>query len=178
VLRDGARLEVEDDNAFLRLDGNGAHAEVASVAGLAGATQLTVAFRARAEAAVWSGGSLLSHANVVRLRTIPGTTAMVGGLFVGGAWVEVTATDIPPDWDAGAWHGYALVFDGTQLVLTYDGHEAGRQTVSGVMTPQSVSPFWFGREETGPTFGGSLDEVQLYARPLTAAEIEALKPAP
>ncbi len=178
VLRDGAALGIESDNPFLRLDGNGAHAEVASVAGLTGATQLTVAIRARGEAAVWSGGALLSHSNVVRLRTVPGTTAIVGGLFVGGAWVEVTATDIPPGWDASTWHGYALVFDGTQLVLTYDGHEAGRQTVSGVMTPQPVSPLWLGREETGPTFAGSVDDVQVYARPLTAEEIEGLKPAP
>lgn len=80
----------------------------------------------------------------------------------------VTATDV------NRWTHIAAVYDGRQVALYRDGRVAATQT-SGVMTT-GFQPLQIGRDPNVATsyWRGSLDEVRLYGRALSAAEIESL----
>lgn len=74
---------------------------------------------------------------------------------------------------AGAWHHFAYTFDGTTHSLYVDGalvnsSTAGAQTAAPSRLDFGFTPGW------GENFAGLLDEVRIYSRTLTAAEIGGL----
>lgn len=93
---------------------------------------------------------------------------------------NVLAQAAPPA--AGAWHHYAYTFNGTTHRLYVDGVEAGSSTTA----PQTaaVTSLVFGRWNGGSAeyLNGSLDDLRIYSRVFTAAELQsmfqAVMPAP
>ncbi|MEM7351802.1 MAG: LamG domain-containing protein, partial [Acidobacteriota bacterium] len=80
----------------------------------------------------------------------------------------------------GLWHHVAGVFDGTDLVLYVDGIEDGRVDASG-RTIDTTADLQIGRNwnlGVSSFFSGQLDELRLYDRALSAAEIGTLAAPP
>ena len=72
------------------------------------------------------------------------------------------------EWKAGVWYHLACTYDEKELVLYEDGQETGRTKVTGAIGPRS-SEFRIARP-----FAGAIDEVKLYNRALSSAEIESV----
>ena len=96
----------------------------------------------------------------------------IGVWKFGGAWL-VSATPAP----AGGWRHYAYTFDGATHRLYIDGALAA----SAPSAPQSATPtkLEFGRWTGGAEYlKGSVDNVRIYNRALTATEAQALSTQP
>jgi hypothetical protein len=72
----------------------------------------------------------------------------------------------------GAWAHYVSVFDGKQAALYVNGTLAGNEPTGGSIAARSV-PFTIGRAAgvDGSYFKGSLDELAVYPRALSAVEV-------
>jgi len=82
---------------------------------------------------------------------------------------------------AGDWHHVAATYDGSRMRIYVDGTEAGRRNASGIVTLSTNAslPVGVGAQPQTPTtwrngIPGALDDVRLYRRALSAAEIAAL----
>jgi uncharacterized protein YjdB len=70
------------------------------------------------------------------------------------------------------WTHVALTYDGTMLMLYVNGAQITSQSLSGAM-PVSTSPLRIGGDSIwGEYFNGVIDEVRVYNRALSAAEIQ------
>jgi RHS repeat-associated protein len=86
----------------------------------------------------------------------------------GGA--ALVQTSSPPS--SGAWHHVAYTYDGTTHTLYIDGVSVNTSTTAAQTgTPTSLN---FGRYTGGEYFAGQLDEIRIYSRTLTAAEVQGL----
>ena len=109
--------------------------------------------------------------------TVQGRAMTSGGIF----------NDlIGPAVSQNKWHHAALVFDGSSLALYYEGAKVASQTFSATTLVQNTDPLRIGcdYDRCGfaeiPTnqagnylFDGIIDEVKIYNRALSAAEILA-----
>jgi hypothetical protein len=95
-----------------------------------------------------------------------------GGKLVisGGGGSEIVSAPLPAVED---WHHVAYAFDGSAHALYVDGKEAARSNATPAAHPPSRLQFgrWTGG---GSAYAGDLDEVRLYARPLSAQEVSTL----
>jgi hypothetical protein len=77
----------------------------------------------------------------------------------------------------GTWQHIAVTFDGTTKRVYVNGTEVANGAKAEALA-YDVQPVWIGCDNNSGTFGmrfnGALDEVQLYSRALTAAEIQML----
>jgi hypothetical protein len=72
-----------------------------------------------------------------------------------------------------AWTHEAMTWNGTTLRLFVNGVQVASRTVSGALAP-STGPLRLGGDSLrNEWFSGRIDEVRVYGRPLTAAEITA-----
>jgi concanavalin A-like lectin/glucanase superfamily protein len=94
------------------------------------------------------------------------------GAAVGGRLREVVATAAVP---TGSWHHVAGTFNGTELAIYIDGKPAGSAAVSGSLSPSTGTNLMVGADPINPVskFTGAVDEVRVYSRALSAAEIAA-----
>ncbi|MEY4105752.1 MAG: hypothetical protein RL181_94 [Bacteroidota bacterium] len=78
----------------------------------------------------------------------------------------------------GKWRHLVMVHDGSKDRIYLDGVQVGEKNVSGKMKP-TVHPLGIGFDpiENANYFRGAIDEVMIYNRALTAAEITALNNA-
>jgi len=91
--------------------------------------------------------------------------------------VQVAAFPWRGVWDDNRWHHYAVTYHHEDGVRVYkDGLiYAHDQRVTGSLPAKSSAPFVMGGSERGSEyFSGSLDEVRIYDRQLSAAEIQTL----
>ena len=94
-----------------------------------------------------------------RLMTNGSTTTLFGsgGVLTSGTWIHVAA-----------------VYDGAQMRLYQDGVEVGNTSKTGNIDQNAVS-VWIGRNPDGKRpFDGRIDEVYIYDRALSPAEIQVL----
>ena len=77
------------------------------------------------------------------------------------------------DVDDGEWHHIGWVYDGTMNYLYLDGEVDATEANSGQITVSSF-PLYIGDNSgaTGRFWNGLIDDVQIYNRPLTQAEIQ------
>ena len=72
----------------------------------------------------------------------------------------------------GAWTHVALTYNGSQLRLYVNGVQVASGAASGAIQ-SSTSPLWIGGNQPyGEYFKGLIDDVRVYNRALTPAEIQ------
>jgi len=75
------------------------------------------------------------------------------------------------------WNHIVCTANGTNLIMHVNGREVGRVLIAGLTHPRTANtePLVVGRrtESAGPSFNGNIDEVRIYNRALSAAEIMA-----
>ena len=74
----------------------------------------------------------------------------------------------------GEWTHVASTWDGKVAILYLDGKEAGRLPLTGTAAASSGALRIGGNQVGSEWFSGLIDEVRIYKRALTAAEIETL----
>ncbi len=94
----------------------------------------------------------------------------------------VTTTLIASSGDlaAGQWLLAAAVYDGSEMELFLNGQSVGSTAKSGLLSQDGTVPVWIGGNPTDPNakpWDGQIDDVRIYDRALTGAEIRALPPA-
>ena len=104
--------------------------------------------------------------------------ALYGGLrpsaHVSTAGAVTGFARAPSDLQAGAWTHLAATYDGTTLRLFVNGVQAAANAErSGPLTPGDGALTIGGNEMWQEWFAGRIDEVRVYDRPLTAAEVAA-----
>ena len=72
------------------------------------------------------------------------------------------------------WYHASLTYDGTTAIAYLNGEVVGTDTVASGALDTTSQPFQIGRRGTVQYFDGSIDEVRVYNRALTQAEITAL----
>jgi Concanavalin A-like lectin/glucanases superfamily/Galactose oxidase-like, Early set domain/Bacterial Ig domain/Galactose oxidase, central domain len=72
-----------------------------------------------------------------------------------------------------AWTYEAMTWNGTTLRLFVNGTQVGSITATGALAPSTGALRLGGDSVLGQWFSGRIDEVRVYGRPLTAAEITA-----
>ena len=115
-------------------------------------------------------------------------TIRLGGSGTGGALrAEITSDGVTDSIhlvgtklvNDGAWHHIALTRNGPTLTLYVDGALDNQQTVSTVANISNGTPFVVGQstcqccDGTHP-FSGSIDELSIYNRALTLAEVQSI----
>lgn len=102
--------------------------------------------------AVYTGGDAQYHWYIGRS----------GGAHVTGS--------VPGAWD-GAWHHFANVFDGAQMLVYVDGVARLAEAETAPITGYTGNFRVAGYNGGGYTFNGLLDEVAVYSRALSATEV-------
>jgi hypothetical protein len=72
------------------------------------------------------------------------------------------------------WYFGAVTFDGTTLRLYVNGQEENSMNASGLNTQLNASGLTVGYRNAGTRWTGQLDEVAIWNRALTAAEVQAI----
>ena len=103
-----------------------------------------------------------------------GSKVPVGEIFVGGARTASGTTALT----ANTWAHLASTFDGATLRVYVNGALVGQQAVSGAIATSSGALRIGGNTLWDEHFAGLIDEVRIYRRALTAAEIQADMNAP
>ncbi|MHC4679453.1 MAG: LamG domain-containing protein [Planctomycetota bacterium] len=88
-----------------------------------------------------------------------------------------TASPRPPNFP-GEWGHLCLTYDGSAVILYKDGEEVARIAASGKLQQDDVSLSIGGRLGSGQNFTGIIDDVRLYNRALTPAEIKQIMQGP
>ena len=74
--------------------------------------------------------------------------------------------------DVGKWHHIAGVYDGSEAIIYINGEVDNEKKFEGVLKHNGEN-FWMGaRKSDGLPYHGILDELRLYNRGLSQAEIE------
>ena len=102
------------------------------------------------------------------------TGVLVYGIYSGGFTYVVS----PASYNDGKWHHVVATQNGTVMVLYVDGVQVGTTTAAG--NPQAYDGYWrvgydslatWGAVPTSYYFNGNLDEVGIWSRALSAAEV-------
>jgi fibronectin type 3 domain-containing protein len=92
-----------------------------------------------------------------------------GGTFGGGVQTIDSPTAIPYN----GWTYVAVTYDGNMLRLYLNGTQAAAVAAGGAIK-NSTNPLWFGGDNPyGEYFQGLIDEVRVYNRALTQAEVQS-----
>lgn len=89
-------------------------------------------------------------------------------MLIGSTWLDSTAS-----LTTGRPVHVAGVYDGSSMTVYIDGVAAGRRSLSGAI-PGTALPLRFGADSSGASlFNGMIDEIRIWNRGLSAAEIES-----
>ncbi|WP_299159428.1 LamG-like jellyroll fold domain-containing protein [uncultured Eudoraea sp.] len=87
----------------------------------------------------------------------------------GLGWQRNQVTEVVND---DIWHHLVYVYDGNQSIIYIDGANISTQTfASGVIDNCTGSPLLIGRGWDAYEFNGSIDDIAIWNRPLTPAEV-------
>lgn len=81
------------------------------------------------------------------------------------------------DWKVGTWYHFAGTFDGKKMKVYING-KLENETPNNVPIAPSDLEFWIGADDLGSHFPGKIDEVRLYEKTLTEAEIQTVMDTP
>jgi hypothetical protein len=86
--------------------------------------------------------------------------------------INTTVCELPPLL-VGSWTHLSLTYDGSMLTLYRDGVAVATSTASGALQA-TTGDLQIGASEYGEFFKGLIDEVRVYNRPLSSAEVQAI----
>ena len=175
---DGSLVECDLDhggkfNAALTLNGTNAWVSVPDSAALDLTTGMTLEAWVRPSVTGgWRTGVMKEQAGdlVYGLYVNTSSNRPSVDAFIGGSSRSLSgAAQIP----TGVWSHLSATYDGAALRLFVNGTQVGQLAVSGSIQT-STGPFRIGGNGVwGEWFSGSLDEVRVYNRALSAAELQA-----
>jgi hypothetical protein len=126
----------------------------------------------------WVDPTVLSGWRTVIMKEVPGELAYTlyahdnaprpAGLVRVGGSLDVKGSSALP---LNTWTHLALTYDGAFLRLYENGIEVGARSVSGNMATSSQPLRIGGNSVWGEYFGGLIDELRVYDRALSAAEL-------
>ncbi|MCH7557696.1 MAG: discoidin domain-containing protein [Planctomycetes bacterium] len=149
----------------LDLDGNDDYVEINAIADDIKTNNFSVS--------AWIKTTQTNDGNVVASNSTGGGHDFVFGVINGNLLVEADGlNEYPPKINDNQWHHIAYVRDGTTAYAYSDGVLVGTETPTG--NPAGQARWSIGQEwDSGPSdeYDGIVDDVQIYNRPLTAAEI-------
>lgn len=87
-------------------------------------------------------------------------------------WNGSTIYSISLDLAAGTWHHLAWVFDGSEFIGYHDGSEIGRTSADAPLS--GTNDLYIGKDNIGNSINAMNDEVRLYNRALSSAEVSDL----
>jgi hypothetical protein len=126
----------------------------------------------------WNSGTGTQGVSLTAVATTPAASLRANLVSTSGLEHLFTSQAILK---SGTWQHVALTYDtGSGLAALYVNGSAVTQTNLGSFTPRTSLPVYFGYRPPGSytgsntKFTGGLDEISLYARALTAAEIKAI----
>ena len=127
--------------------------------------------------AAWAKTNTLSGAHAIAAF---GTTTAGQAMFIGqdgtsllaGGWSTMYEVNVSGFWTLNTWHHIAMTYDGTTAKLYADGVEVGSMTKAFnlVLTNAYIGKHLY----SSGWWNGSIDDVRIYDRALTSAEIEQL----
>ncbi|MEU8390687.1 LamG-like jellyroll fold domain-containing protein [Micromonospora sp. NPDC048843] len=92
-------------------------------------------------------------------------------------WLTTTGEPVTPQGPTalpdGTWSNVALTYDGSRATLYVNGTKAGEVAVTGTIDDDGGTLTIGGNEIWGEYFSGLIDEVRVYNRALTAAQIQS-----
>jgi fibronectin type 3 domain-containing protein len=98
-----------------------------------------------------------------------------GGGTINGSWQYVSGTSASP---LNTWTHVAMTYDGATMRLYVNGVQVSTRLVTGT-SQTTTSPLWIGGNSPyGEYFQGVLDEIRVYNRALTLAEILTIRDNP
>lgn len=153
----------------LSLDGVDDYVAVPHSSSLAITSAVTVECWAKSATATWNNfGMLVSKRDAWILHPYLGTKNLaflvfVDGLFYGG----LASLDI----DLTHWHHYVGTYDGATIRLYVDGVLVASEAKTGMIGVDTGSMFFGLDDGLARFFAGSMDEVRIYNRALSAAEV-------
>ncbi len=166
----------------LSFNGGGAYVTMVDVNALDGLTRLTVSAWIRTTASGEkhivdkSGCDGAASGGPFELGTsffVEGkATFIVYRAGAGNTFEKVDSTTTVTD---GAWHHIAGVYDGSNVLIYVDGALRGTTPAAGITLPATGNALELGGRCNGNAYpwNGSVDDVRLYSRALSAAEIGA-----
>ncbi|MEZ4581650.1 MAG: LamG-like jellyroll fold domain-containing protein [Caldilineaceae bacterium] len=125
-----------------------------------------------------SGTAADDHVFMLGTIGAEGAARLRARVKTGGTTATLIATEGTLATDV--WHHAAMTYDGVRLRVYLDGTEVGSMSLSGVVTADPNVPVAVGAQPQGAgnnTFAGLIDDVRIYTRALSAAEIGQLASA-
>jgi len=103
-----------------------------------------------------------------------GTNGSLIFYYYGAGWENVNK--LAPSLFDGGWHHVAGTFDEPSRVITLylDGVQLGSKVADRSIRYEWGEGFSLGSKNGGRNFNGCLDEIQVYARALSGAEVQQL----
>jgi hypothetical protein len=151
----------------------------ATPAALKPANNLTLSAWFRATSIDTSGAEIISAGDNYVLRLRPTQVEFAKRVTVNGAGTYVQCFGSVSTHLNGAWHHLAGVSTTAGMTLYFDGMQVCTNASGQDLRYDRGPDFWVGRHGNGSTawdFEGNIDDVRVYGRALTAAEIAGLAP--
>ena len=154
--------------------GTGKYVSVANSADLQITSQLTIACWAKAPVnSNWIvGDAFVSKANSYSLGAVVGSKNIRFGVKIGSTWYYATS-NVDASFDNSQWHHYVGTFDGSVLRVYVDAGTPTTTSKTGTIAT-STNALYLGRNTSGTSYGGSLDEVRIYNIAQSASNILTL----
>ena len=164
------------------LDGKSQSVKIPHYAGLKPAKQITIAAWIKpekiAEGWLWQEIYRKEDGDARSLLAIgqhEGKHCLCFGLGIGERFVECGAPLPASQVLDGKWHLVCVTYDGKAIRLYADGKEIGVVKASGAIMTSGESPAFIGSAKGSEEFfPGGIDDLRIYNRALSAAEIKAL----
>lgn len=173
TLVSGAQIVTDNGNQALQLDGVAAHLSVSGIPSLLTASEFTVMCWVKSNTASWNNYGLpLSYRNVFIVNSSIYNKGMGAWIRVDNGWKSVSVNMSSAT--LTQWNHLAITYGNQQASIFWNGQQIATGAVPGTFTPNGTNPFYFGRDQSNRFFNGLLDDVQVWKRALTAAEIQAI----
>ena len=156
-----------DANTAVELDGANARVGVAHVSALNLTSQVSIEAWVKPDSV--SGTRYIVHKNTFYYLYVANNVTYFG-IRSGGAYKYVQATGLIT---TGTWQHIVGTYDGAKMILYRNGVNSAEVAVTGSIDTTTVNLRIGAFDAAANVFDGSLDEVAVYNRALTAGEVQA-----
>ncbi len=163
-------LYTTDDDSYLSLNGS-SYLNLGKYNFISGAKPRTIELWSKVDvfnnAGLFQAGKTGTNGGDFSLRTETAVDSWKGQLWGTGYDFSLNLAT-----SKGAWHHYAMSYDGSNVTVYYDGEVAGQNTAAITTLLQDA---WIGRWDGGGFLNGSVDEVRVWNVALAQTTIKEWK---